>query len=59
MKMPWDLLMFLTGFGAGVLAALLGLLLARPRRVNGGSGDRILARLGTLGDRRSIGAVRD
>jgi len=56
---PLNLLMFLAGFGAGVLAVLLGLLLARARRAGAGPSDRFVARLGSLGGRRSLGAFQD
>jgi hypothetical protein len=51
--------MFLVGFGAGALTVLLAFLLARARRDGLGAGDRILARLGSVGPRRSRGALRD
>jgi hypothetical protein len=59
MRVEWGLFMFLVGFGAGALTVLLGLLLARARRGSLGAGDRILGRLGSVGARRSLGALQD
>jgi hypothetical protein len=59
MSYTWDVFMFALGFASGVGVVLGGFLLARVRRETLRSGDRFLAKLGSVGAQRFLEAVQD